>query len=286
MKSILMGVLLLFGCLLLSADASAQNLLLNPSFETGDLTGWDLVGLGGSQSVGAPGIGAQSGSFAVNLTAPSDGVPEVSQGGFSQPSVGRFPASGGDEFNLSGYMLTEVALPAGPTFGLFKIVFEDAAGVDLAPASISIGQPNNDFPGAEALPFLNIDSPVNEWVFAEAQAVAPAGTASVFFLVLNVDFGNGANHPMWFDNVSATEVLPGVPGDFDGDGAVGGLDFLAWQRGESPTAFSAADLATWQGAYNGGALGALNAVPEPTSAWLVVMGSLLCWQAHPKHTEC
>ncbi|MDZ4656900.1 MAG: hypothetical protein SH868_04900 [Bythopirellula sp.] len=200
--------------------------------------------------------------------------------------MGRFPASGGDEFNLSGYMLTEVALPAGPTFGLFKIVFEDAAGVDLAPASISIGQPNNDFPGAEALPFLNIDSPVNEWVFAEAQAVAPAGTASVFFLVLNVDFGNGANHPMWFDNVSATEVLPGVPGDFDGDGAVGGLDFLAWQRGESPTAFSAADLATWQGAYNGGALGALNAVPEPTSAWLVVMGSLLCWQAHPKHTEC
>lgn len=35
-------------------------------------------------------------------------------------------------------------------------------------------------------------------------------------------------------------------GDFDGDGAVKGADFLLWQRGESPHPASAEDLAAWQ----------------------------------------
>jgi autotransporter-associated beta strand protein len=57
-----------------------------------------------------------------------------------------------------------------------------------------------------------------------------------------------------------------LPGDFDNDGDVDGRDFLAWQRGESPTPFSATDLTAWQTAYNGGALvAATAAVPEPTS---------------------
>ena len=57
-----------------------------------------------------------------------------------------------------------------------------------------------------------------------------------------------------------------LPGDFDGDGDADGRDFLAWQRGESPSPLSAADLADWQAAYNGGALSAsATAVPEPTT---------------------
>jgi hypothetical protein len=75
-----------------------------------------------------------------------------------------------------------------------------------------------------------------------------------------------------------TVTIPG-PGDFDGDGDVDGRDFLAWQRGESPTPFSVGDLTTWQTEYNGGSLSALgalngggtppaNAVPEPSCLWL------------------
>jgi hypothetical protein len=63
----------------------------------------------------------------------------------------------------------------------------------------------------------------------------------------------------------------GVDGDFDGDGDVDGRDFLAWQRGESPTAFSPADLLEWQTAYNGGALSGLNAVPEPGSLLILAL---------------
>jgi hypothetical protein len=61
------------------------------------------------------------------------------------------------------------------------------------------------------------------------------------------------------------EAPAGIPGDFDGDNDVDGRDFLAWQRGESPVAYSTADLQEWQNAY-GGALVGITAVPEPTSA--------------------
>jgi autotransporter-associated beta strand protein len=64
-----------------------------------------------------------------------------------------------------------------------------------------------------------------------------------------------------------------TPGDFDGDGLVDGLDFLAWQRGGSPTPLSAADLSTWQANYGNGTLEAVAAatsVPEPTGIVLVI----------------
>jgi hypothetical protein len=56
---------------------------------------------------------------------------------------------------------------------------------------------------------------------------------------------------------------PGIPGDFDDDGDVDGRDFLAWQRGQSPSPLSAGDLAEWQAAYGNSGLAAAVAVPEP-----------------------
>lgn len=62
--------------------------------------------------------------------------------------------------------------------------------------------------------------------------------------------------------------------DFDGDGDVDGQDFLAWQRGGSPNALSAADLALWQEQYGMGSLVAPVSVPEPTTLLSVVSGFL------------
>ncbi len=66
-----------------------------------------------------------------------------------------------------------------------------------------------------------------------------------------------------------TVTIPG-PGDFDGDGDVDGRDFLAWQRGESPTPYSSADLADWQLNYAAPLAGLADplAVPEPSCLWL------------------
>lgn len=196
-----MNVLVAFVAAASLSGAASANLLTNGGFETGDLTGWNEGP--GTKVLGAPSAGAFEGNFALEMTEPAAGVPEVNQGIF-ESGGGVFPASPGQEFNLSGYMLTENALPGGPVFGLLKIVFEDAAGNDLEPASVSIGQAADPaFPGAESLPFANLDSTPGEWFFTETQAVAPAGTASVGFLALVVDFGGG-NNPIWFDNIVAT----------------------------------------------------------------------------------
>ncbi len=63
-------------------------------------------------------------------------------------------------------------------------------------------------------------------------------------------------------------------GDFDGDGDIDGRDFLRWQRGNSPTPFSAVDLAAWQAAYGPGPLGAITAVPEPGA--LALLAAIAC----------
>lgn len=71
-----------------------------------------------------------------------------------------------------------------------------------------------------------------------------------------------------FDNVQVLEGL--VPldnvepmGDYDDDGDVDGVDFLVWQRGESPNPISAGDLESWQNNFGSGS--AAVAVPEPAA---------------------
>jgi CubicO group peptidase (beta-lactamase class C family) len=59
------------------------------------------------------------------------------------------------------------------------------------------------------------------------------------------------------------------PGDFNFDGVVDGRDFLAWQRGESPSPLSAGDLAVWQANY-GEVIGGALAVPEP---WTILLAA-------------
>lgn len=185
------------------------SVLENASFETGDETGWaEAQPIGGT--IGAPMVGAQSGSSALEVTIENGGaVPEARQ---------ILPASPGEVWEMRGFMLTEQVLPAGPSFGLFKIVFQDECGADLLVQDIEIGGQNFDFPGVESAPFLDAAQPAGTWVESIAKGTAPAGTVRVALLLLNVDFAGGEN-PIWFDTVQVykdngtTNEL--VNGDFD-----------------------------------------------------------------------
>ena len=67
-------------------------------------------------------------------------------------------------------------------------------------------------------------------------------------------------------------VMGGQTGDFEGDSDVDGVDFLKWQRGESPSPLSASDLADWQANYGATLLSASAAsVPEPATSGLLLM---------------
>ena len=185
---------------------ASTNLLVNGDFESGDLAGWN-ASFGASVSS----FFAEGGTYSL----------EISAGGlFSVPvAFQRFPASPGDEFNLSGYLYTAEFIPPGATFGLFKIVFKDAFNNDLEPASVSIGQfgpPAN--PGAESLPFLDGLSPPGVWIFSQAQAMAPPGTTEVAFFALNVDESASI---MYFDSIQAVNTQDGpAAGGFSGQSLI------------------------------------------------------------------
>lgn len=88
--------------------------------------------------------------------------------------------------------------------------------------------------------------------------------------------GGGVTHGV-IDNVllELVDIPTGTPGDFDGDGDVDGIDFLEWQRGNSPNPLSSGDLADWQSNYGAGAVATLAAVPEPVGLTLMLLGGLV-----------
>ena len=72
------------------------------------------------------------------------------------------------------------------------------------------------------------------------------------------------------------EVVASVDADFNNDGIVNGLDFLVWQRGDSPQGGSSDELLAWQDQYgNPSPTTPTSSVPEPTSVVLLAIGLAL-----------
>ncbi|MEM9412264.1 MAG: hypothetical protein AAGA30_14205, partial [Planctomycetota bacterium] len=238
-------IVLLAVVAMLGGYAQATDQLENGGFETGDLTGWidpSAIPAVDNATLGAPASGAQSGGTACQLALAS-GVAELRQS---------FPASPGQEYKLEGWLQTEGGLPVGASFGLYKIVFQDENNNDLPPASISAGQDNIDFPGVESLPFVNSDSTAGTWICSKAQGVAPAGTTQVLFLALNVDFADGNQNPIWYDNICASLVTGGSAGPNlleNGDFETG--DFTGWVPEFNPEVDNATIGAPGAGAQDG-----------------------------------
>ncbi|QDT73585.1 formylglycine-generating enzyme family protein [Lacipirellula limnantheis] len=69
-----------------------------------------------------------------------------------------------------------------------------------------------------------------------------------------------------FRLATVAEATP-FAGDFDLDNDVDGADFLAWQRGGSPSPLSAVDLSAWKTAFGGAPIAT---VPEPSTAMLSI----------------
>ena len=77
--------------------------------------------------------------------------------------------------------------------------------------------------------------------------------------------------------VFVSDIVATLPGDYNFDGFVNGLDFLSWQRGESTLALSEDDYAEWEESF--GLLEVTPAIaaniPEPSGGMLTLMGLCL-----------
>lgn len=84
--------------------------------------------------------------------------------------------------------------------------------------------------------------------------------------------------------LTVVEASATLPGDFDGNGVVDGADLLCWQRGQSPSPLSAADLAAWKSHFSQSLAEAAGAsVPEP--AGFVLATGLLALFAPTRHRQ-
>lgn len=117
----------------------------------------------------------------------------------------------------------------------------------------------------------------------ETYTLLTAGTvAGANFLNTDFTLAPLAAGLSWDLDVNPTsvvlKVLGSVPisGDYDGDQDVDGNDFLRWQRGQSPTPLSVADLNAWKSNYGTPVTGALHSIPEPASLWLAAAALSAC----------
>jgi len=204
-KSSLLTSMACIAVLALAAPMTSRaNVLVNPGFELDTppaLSAWTVNGGGGT--IATTSAYAQSGNNSLLIDA-------TGAGQWASPNVSQtVTASAGQEWRLSGYMMSLQTLPnwdpVPAAFGVFKIVFQNAANQDLLPASSSIGVINTSFPGIESSPLLNQTATPGQWLFSEAQGVAPVGTDHVVLFALNV---NGSATTMYFDNISASIVVP------------------------------------------------------------------------------
>lgn len=106
----------------------------------------------------------------------------------------------------------------------------------------------------------------------------PHGPEDLHYAWIRVDINNAAGtfvirNWAWEDQVGVG-IRAGDTGigDFDLDGDTDGSDFLAWQRGESPTPLSASDLQQWQDNYAPSPV-VTTSVPEPGTLGLLAAGA-------------
>jgi len=103
-----------------------------------------------------------------------------------------------------------------------------------------------------------------------ADNILEVGGSVDFLLAFSSGEGDGSGgHDLWIDNVAITGTVETIPGDFDFDGDVDGVDFLEWQRSDG----TAAGLTAWQNNYGAPSqLAATANVPEPCSAFMLFCG--------------
>jgi len=84
-----------------------------------------------------------------------------------------------------------------------------------------------------------------------------------------------------------TPIVDLVPGDYNGNGAVDGADYVQWRNGgplanevHNPGTVSQEDYTEWRARFGnvaGSGLGSGSAVPEPTGLLLALAGLVACW---------
>ena len=204
-------------CMASTFAFAAPNLLIDPGFEaqttspTNDgVAGWTLFN-GAAFSTDVARTGTHSMKDFGNGSVPG--------------SFETFPASPGQQFELTGFGLTPTVLAGNPGFGILQVAYFDSAGNNLGTVETGAGN-------AKASAQINGGSTINTWLPLDTGiATAPAGTVKIQAFTLVVDFNSpAAGESVYFDDLNLTAVPE--PASL-GIVAVAGVGLLARSRRRS-----------------------------------------------------
>ena len=192
------------GCLvaaltLVAGSASAQNLLVNPGFEDGNLTGWVLAGESGSSSVSVVADNGPSeiGSNAAFLNNQAEAVGRT----MKQTTA---PGSGGPGTVYYSFDLKVGQAALGGVF--FVEIFAEQIGVGIIGGSGLLG----NYTPADWTTFSGqFEAPANTDFFTiQFTAVTGATTGSVSTMYVdNVDLNQGGSVPTGTGSVSSLKTM-------------------------------------------------------------------------------
>lgn len=207
---------------LLAPTASAQNLFVNPGFETGggSYDGWTTFGNGPNISTAANDNIFNSGVAASKIFGEFNGCPfpNFDVGGFFQ----EFSATPGKIYEMSGVSFVAAIDPIPGTIvcdgnrAIAKIAFFNSSGTEIGSNEIVVGGPN---------------TPTETWIPFDVSAPAPAGTDHVQALILFLQPGCDTGSVFTDDLVFTESDAPTEPtnlltnGSFDSGIGVGWTTF-------------------------------------------------------------
>jgi hypothetical protein len=162
-----------------------------------------------------------------------------------------------NSFAAHSLSMTGVSFPGSGGIAYISQEVTTMGGVDLGPA------------------LALADNVADVFEFNDSQTIAPHLNLTV---TMNV-FLTGLEGADVIDLTAFTQRFAqtgptSLAGDFNNDKTVDGADFLRWQRGQSPTPLSQADLNVWRANFGQSLLAvpALSPVPEPSTALLLPLG--------------
>jgi len=200
---------------LVFSNVTPVNVLTNAGFEAdaatnaanvSTITGWNTGGGGGKATSSYPNP-THSGAGALRLVDTSGGVPVVWQG--NAFNIHEIPALPGQVWDLQGYgYVSQTDQPLVGGFGLLKIVWGDQFGSVIQPVAGDtnlIGSPvTGTYAGIESN-HVTPGSPQGSWIFMEARATAPVGTAFVQGFCILV--GTAPGGAMRFDDLTLAQPV-------------------------------------------------------------------------------
>jgi hypothetical protein len=252
----------------MSRAASLQSLFDGSFLTAGNcrFDNWQL--LSGSNSMGAAFDYTQ---MSMNVFATDPANP-----GLQFASGGQLAVAGVNAIDLS-FSFQVHATGASNSFAAHTL---NMTGVTFTgPSGIAyISQEVVSINGADLGPAVTLaDNVADVFEFSDSQTIAPRFNLNV---TVNI-FATGlvttdAINLTAFNQRFAQTGPTTIAGDFNNDKLVDGADFLRWQRGQSPTPLSQADLNVWRSNFGQSLLSlpTISSIPEPPALALLSLGAI------------